>query len=204
MTTICSGDDGTTWCAVQNNGIYGFDANGKIVAHPTSPSGTYSIFRDSRGNYWLGTGRGLYAYNPLTGVYHQEVSISSNYINALVDDGRGHLFFSTYSKGFYSYDLNTGELRNFNMFQEDGERGRLHNNWVMSLLVDTQGMLWIGTSSNLCCYDPLNDTFRPYGWEVLLEGKSITSIYEDSQHRILVGTADGLYLYDKKKGDVMD
>ena len=203
VTTICSGDDGTTWCAVQNNGIYGFDANGKIVAHPTSPSGTYSIFRDSRGNYWLGTGRGLYAYNPLTGVYHQEVSISSNYINALVDDGRGHLFFSTYSKGFYSYDLNTGELRNFNMFQEDGERGRLHNNWVMSLLVDTQGMLWIGTSSNLCCYDPLNDTFRPYGWEVLLEGKSVTSIYEDSQHRILVGTADGLYLYDKKKGDVM-
>ncbi|MBQ9215906.1 MAG: response regulator [Prevotella sp.] len=203
VTSFCQGDNGMTWCAVQNNGIYGFDANGRMVAHPASPSNTYSIYRDHQGNYWIGTGKGLYAYNPLTGVYRKEISYDSDYINVMADDDKGHLFFSTYSKGFCSYDLKTKEVRNFNMRQTNDEKGRLHNNWVMSMMIDSKGKLWLGTSSNLCCYDPNDDTFRPYGWEVLLEGKSVTSLYENSRHQVLIGTDTGLYLYDEGKKDVV-
>ena len=203
VTSVCQGDNGMTWCAVQNNGIYGFDANGRITAHPASPSDTYSIYRDRQGNYWIGTGKGLYAYNPLTGAYRKEVDFESDYINAMIDDGQGHLYFSTYSKGFCSYNLKTRELRNYNMRQTDEKKGRLHNNWVMSLMIDSRGMLWIGTSSNLCCYDPASDSFRPYGWEVLMEGKSVTSLYEDSSRRVLAGTDTGLFLYDSRKGQMV-
>ena len=203
VTSFCQGDNGITWCAVQNNGIYGFDANGRMVAHPASPSDTYSIYRDHQGNYWIGTGKGLYAYNPLTGVFHKEISFDSDFINVMVDDGEGHLYFSTYSKGFCSYDLKTKELRNFNMRQTNEEKGRLHNNWVMSMMIDSKGKLWLGTSSNLCCYDPDNDMFRPYGWEVLMEGKSVTYLYENSSHQVLIGTDTGLYRYDESKKDVV-
>ena len=202
VTSICQGDNGMTWCAVQNNGIYGFDDNGRIVSHPASPSNTYSIYRDKQGQYWIGSGKGLYSYNPLTGAYKKEVDFESDYINVMIDDGDGHLYFSTYSKGFCSYDLRTKELRNFNMQQTDEERGRVHNNWVMSLLLDSKGLLWIGTSSNLCCYDPKADNFRPYGWEVLLEGTSVTALYENHQHQVLIGTDKGLYLYDNQTRDV--
>ena len=201
VTSVCQGDNGMTWCAVQNNGIYGFDANGRIVSHPVSPSNTYSIYRDKQGQYWIGSSKGLYSYNPLTGVSKKEVDFDSDYINVMVDDGKGHLYFSTYSKGFCSYDVNTKEMRNFNMNQINEKKGRIHNNWVMSMLIDSKGRVWLGTSSNLCCYDPENNMFRPYGWEVLLEGKSVTSLYEDGNHRILAGTDTGLLLYDSKKAD---
>ena len=211
VTSVCQGDNGMTWCAVQNNGIFGFDSNGKIVSHPDSPSNTYSLYRDKQGHYWIGSSKGLYSYNPLTGAYKKEVDFDSDYINVMTDDGKGRLYFSTYSKGFCMYDLRTKELRNFNMRQTNEEKGRLHNNWVMSMMIDSRGKLWVGTSSNLCCYDPDNDTFRPYGWEVLLEGKSVTALYErprvgasagmDERHRIVVGTDTGLFLYDSQKGD---
>ena len=203
VTSICEGDNGMTWCAVQNNGIYGFDANGKVVAHPASPAGTYSIYRDNQGGYWIGAGKGLYTYNPLTGASRQEVGFDCDYINAITEDKYGRLFFSTYSKGFCSYDTKTHELQNFTMQQTGERRGRIHNNWIMTMMIDSRGLLWLGTSSNLCCYDPEHDTFSPDGWEVLMEGKTVTALAEDSQRRILIGTDTGLYLYDSQRREVV-
>ncbi len=202
MTSFCMGDNGITWCAVQNNGIYGFDANGKMVAHPASPPKTYSIYRDGQGRYWIGSGDGLYSYNPLTGDYSREMSLCCDYVNMMTDDGKGHLYISTFSRGFCSYDVKTKDIRYFSMKDDGTVKGRLHNNWIMTMMLDSQGKLWIGTSSNLCCYDPERDTFRPYGWEVLMEGKTVTALYETLDHHMLIGTDMGLYLYDAKKGDV--
>ena len=203
VTSFCLGDGGITWCAVQNNGIYGFDGNGKMVAHPASPPKTYSIYRDRQGAYWIGSDDGVYSYNPLTGAYSKVFTLECDYINLMTDDGQGRMFISTYSKGFTSYDVKTKAIRHFSMRDEDKVRGRLHNNWVMTMMVDSRGKLWIGTSSNLCCYDPVNDNFHPYGWEVMLEGKTIYSLYEDRDHRVLVGTDAGIFLYNQKEGKVV-
>ena len=199
VTSFCQGDDGMTWLAVQNNGVYGFDAKGNVVAHPATPPKTYSIYRDSGGSYWIGSGDGLYSYQPTTGAYTKVVHFESDYINTMADDGYGKLFFSTYSKGFCSYDTKTKAFKNFSMSNNDPKRGRLHNNWIMVMMTDSRGLLWIGTSSNLSCYDPVKDTFKSQGWEVQLEGKTITSLYEDIDHRIIIGTDMGLYLYNRQK-----
>ncbi len=202
VTSFCQGDNGLIWCAVQNNGIYGFDANGKMVAHPASPPKTYSIYRDKSGRYWIGSGDGVYSYNPYTGAYKKEVPFHCDYVNTLSEDSQGHLYISTYSQGICSYDTRTKAVHQFSMHDDGTVKGRLHNNWVMAMLLDSNGKLWIGTSSNLCCYDPDRDTFRPYGWEVLLEGKTVTAFCETRDHHMMIGTDMGLYLYDAKKGDV--
>lgn len=200
VTSFCQGDDGMTWLAVQNNGVYGFDAKGNMVAHPAAPAKTYTIYRDKGGSYWIGDDNGVYSYQPTTGAYTKVVSFESDYINAMTDDGKGTLFFSTYSKGFCSYDVKTKTFRHFSMYDKDQGRGRLRNNWVMVMLLDSNGLLWIGTSSGLSCYDPVKNSFKSQGWEILLEGKTITSLYEDADHRIIIGTDMGLYLYNRQKG----
>ncbi len=202
VTSFCQGDDGMTWLAVQNNGIYGFDSKGNVVAHPASPAKTYAIYRDKGGSYWIGDDDGLYSYQPTTGSYTKVVSVESDYINAITDDGRGKMFFSTYSKGFCVYDLKTKAIKRFSMHDNDPRRGRLHNDWVMVMMIDSRGLLWIGTSSNLSCYNPVKDTFKSLGWEVLLEGKTITSLYEDIDHRVIIGTDVGLFLYNQQKATV--
>lgn len=203
LTSVCLGDNGMTWCAVQNNGIIGLDASGRVVAHPASPEGTYLLYRDKQGGYWVGTNGGVYAYDPLKGRAQKKVVFSNGHINAMADDGRGTLFFSVFSEGFCSYNVKTGELRRFNMHQDDPQRGRLHNDWISHLFFDSKGKLWICTASGVNCYDPVEDHFRPYGWEVVLDYNSVQTVYETSEHKILIGTNTGLYLYDNRKGDVV-
>ena len=199
LTSICAGDDGITWCAVQNNGIFGFDSQGRVVAHPASPEGTYVIYRDKTGQYWVGTNAGLYTYNPVTGASKQISSFKSGFINTITDDGNGHLFFSVYSQGFFLYDMHSGELRRFSMRDNEEKRGRLHNDWVSRLLVDSHGKLWICTASGINCYDPEEDHFHPYGWDVILDYNAIETVYETHDHKMLFGTNTGLYVYDSKK-----
>ena len=145
----------------------------------------------------------MYAYDPLTGRAQRKVMFSNGHINAMTDDGRGNLFFSVFSEGFCSYNVKTGELRRFNMHQNDSIRGRLHNDWISQLFFDSKGKLWICTASGVNCYDPVEDHFHPYGWEVVLDYNSVQTVFETSEHKILIGTNTGLYLYDNRKGDVV-
>ena len=203
LTSICAGDHQIVWCAVQNNGVFGLDEMGRLMAHPASPEGTYLLYRDRQGGYWVGTNGGLYAYDPTTGVSKQKVSFNNGFINAIADDGKGNIYFSLFGEGFCSYDTATGEVRRFNMHQEDEKRGRLHNDWVSRMLVDSRGLLWICTASGVNCYDPTKDNFLPFGWEVILDYNAVESVSETSDHRMLFGTNTGLYIYDMRKGDAV-
>ena len=199
LTSVCAGDNGMIWCAVQNNGIFGFDAQGRMVAHPSSPEGTYLVYRDGAGQYWIGTNAGLFAYNPLTGAARQKTAFKSGYINSITDDGKGKLFFSVFSQGFFLYDTKTGEQRRFSMHDTDEKRGRLHNDWISKLFVDSKGKVWICTASGINCYDPDEDHFHPYGWEVLMDYNSIESVCETRDHQMLIGTNTSLYFYDSQE-----
>ena len=203
LTSVCVGENGITWCAVQNNGIFGLDEKGRVVAHPASPEGTYLIYRDHTGNYWIGTNGALYAYNPQTGISQKKASFNNGFINAMTDDGKGHLFFSLFGEGFCIYDIATGEVRKYSMRAEDSPKGRLHNDWVSRLYADSRGMIWICTASGVNCYDPVEDHFHPYGWEVLLDYNAVFSVCETREHRFLIGTITGLYVYDVKKKEAV-
>ena len=203
LTSVCAGENGIIWCAVQNNGIFGMDEKGRVVAHPASPEGTYLIYRDKTGNYWLGTNGALYAYNPLTGAAQKKASFSNGFINAMVDDGKGHLVFSLFGEGMCVYDIASGGLKKFSMRDEDSPRGRLHNDWVSNLYTDSRGIIWICTASGINCYDPVGDHFHPYGWDVLLDYNAIQTVCETRDHRFLIGTITGLYIYDGKKKEAV-
>jgi len=203
LTSVCAGENGIIWCAVQNNGIYGMDERGRVVAHPASPEGTYLIYRDKTGNYWLGTNGALYAYNPLTGTAQKKASFSNGFINAMTDDGKGHLIFSLFGEGICSYNIPTGEIKKFSMRDEELPRGRLHNDWVSNLYTDSRGIIWICTASGINCYDPEGDHFHPYGWDVLLDYNAVQSVCETRDHRFLIGTITGLHIYDSKKKEAI-
>ena len=203
LTSICSGDNGITWCAVQNNGIYGLDAEGRLMAHPSSPQGTYLLYRDKRGDYWVGTNSGLFSYQPTTGASQQKVSFNNGYVNSITDDGKGNIYFSVFSEGLWVYHTATGQVNKFSMHDDDPKRGRLHNDWISKLTIDSKGKLWICTASGVNCYDPENDHFHPYGWEVVLDYNRVEAICETYDHKILFGTNFGLYIYDEKKREAV-
>ena len=195
VTSICKGDGGMTWCTVQGNGVFGFDSLGHIAARPSAPAQAECIFRDRARRYWIGTGNALYTYDPLRGQSQQVLTFDCDKLSAMTDDTLGRLYVSVYSKGFLCYDPLTRQTRHFTSAQKDDKRGWLCNNWVMAMMTDRKGRIWLATSSGVSCYDPQADNFRPFGWHQLLNSTLCFSICETHDGTILIGTENGLYTY---------
>ena len=184
ITSVCEGDAGRVWCTVQGNGIYGFDTSGHIVAHPSSPANVECLHSTPGGHYWIGTDDALYAYDPLTGRSEKMATFDCDKINAITDDGKDNLYISTFSKGFWKYNTQTKELKHY-----DSHDCGLSNNWVMAMMTDRNGYLWISTSSGVSCYNPQTDQFQKEQLEDIL----CFSLCQTREGGILVGTEQGLY-----------
>lgn len=201
VTAICEGDDGMIWCSVQNNGIYGFDSYGNLVAHPKAPRSVEYIFRDKQKSYWIGTNNALYSYNPHSGNYKLAFSLDCDKFNDLTEDGNGNIYASTFYRGFCKYNKASGQMINYHSSLDDERNEFLCNNWIQDILTDRQGLVWLASSRGVSCYDPQSDSFNGLGWH-----KNIMcySLCEMTNGDILIGTEQGIYTYHRKDNKVQE
>ena len=195
VSSMARGAGNDVWCTVQNSGVYHFDPDGKIIGHPAAPSGARQLLRARDGQYWLGTNSAVYRYNPVTGTASPCVHFDSFGVYSMVEGSDGKLYISAYSKGLYVYDPHTGTTTNYNMRMRSPQ-GFLCNDWVRCLKFDHRGLLWIATSNGVSCFDPRTKSFKPLGWDVILQGVVTDALEEDAQGNIVIGTDNGLYLYN--------
>ena len=199
ISSVCEGKGGILWCTVQGVGVYGFNAQGRVVAHPKAPDAVEFIFLDRQHRYWLGTDDGLYSYDPLTGASSLKVTFDCDKFNDMTSDDEGNIYISTFSRGFCVYNPQTGELRNYrNIGQDTVKTGHLCNDWIMCMTSDRNGVIWMGTSSGVSCFDPRTKRFLTYGWNQLLPEIMCFSICELHDGNVAIGTDRGLFLYDQK------
>lgn len=202
VSSIAPGENGETWCTVQNSGVFCFDASGKIIAHPTSPAGTCIIYKDRQGAYWISNGSALYSYNPHTGAYQEKLTFTSAGIYCMTDDNQGNLYISVYSKGLYIYNVESGKVTVLNMRQR-GNKGFLCNDWVRSMAFDHTGHLWIGTSNGVSCLNTKTLSFKDFGWNIILKDRQANGICEGKNGNMIIGTEEGLYLFDRKNNKTL-
>lgn len=199
VSSVCEGDGGMLWVTVQGNGIYGFNRQGRIVAKPTCPPNPEFIFRDKQKRYWVGTDDALYTYDPTTGRSQKQVTFDCDKFNDITSDDAGNIYISTYSRGFCIYNPQTGQLRNFRSADRDSLRGHICNDWVLAMMPDQEGRIWLATSDGLSCYDPKTDSFLSQGWLQQLTHVKCNSLCTTSRGDILIGTDEGLYVYKKEE-----
>jgi signal transduction histidine kinase/DNA-binding response OmpR family regulator len=199
VSSVCEGDGGMLWVTVQGNGIYGFNRQGRIVAKPTCPPNPEFIFRDKQKRYWVGTDDALYTYDPTTGRSQKQVTFDCDKFNDITSDDAGNIYISTYSRGFCIYNPQTGQLRNFRSADRDSLRGHICNDWVLAMMPDQEGRIWLATSDGLSCYDSKTDSFLSQGWLQQLTHVKCNSLCATSRGDILIGTDEGLYVYKKEE-----
>lgn len=91
-------------------------------------------------------------------------------------------------------------------FEEMRSLENFPNNEVLDLFQDSDGFIWIATSRGLYSYDGYNideykaNIYRPN----LFNNNRITTVGEDLDKRIYVGTNNGLAIIDKRTGGVFN
>lgn len=201
LSSMTKGSDGAIYATVHNECLYRTTATGPGTTAVLHLPEINHVYRDSHGQIWIGTDNRVFSFDEKSGRASLVATLDGTSVNGMADDGKGNLYVSAFTKGMCRINTATGEKRYFSMYQtNDTVRGWLCNNWIMSMTRDSRGMIWIGTTSGVSCYDPAKDTFRPYGWNVLLDGKMCMSLAEDADGNIAIGTTLGLYRYDRKTG----
>ncbi|WP_158242872.1 two-component regulator propeller domain-containing protein [Siphonobacter sp. BAB-5405] len=87
--------------------------------------------------------------------------------------------------------------RNFSVFKNDpSDSTTLSDNYILSLLSDSRGKLWVGTTQGLNYYDSRNNVFHrlnsPLEKQQGLATLAIHCLFEDSKGSIWVGTSAGV------------
>ena len=99
-------DGGWLWVGTYGDGLYRIDLRTRQMKHFTQ-AGTgldnldvYSVFRDSRGQLWIGTKMGICRYDDVSQTITCAFGLGHNSdVVDICEDARGHLWFASLGKG---------------------------------------------------------------------------------------------------------
>lgn len=186
-----------------DGGISLFD-NGHFQNIQNNPADPYSlsndrvfdIFQDDGGIIWIGTYQGVNKWNPANAAFNHTLlkmnGILSpfNVITDIAQDSFQNYFVATYGGGVAVLDRNKQVMDVLNI--DSG----LPDNRVMSVLIDNNDGIWVGTRSKGIAYRAYNTKeWKIYqniaGDDRSLPKNGVTDILQDSAGKIWISTFDG-------------
>lgn len=114
-------------------------------------------------------------------------------ISSLIEDHEGYVWIGTKDVGLFRYDGYA-----FTSFSYDpSDPFSLAGNDVFFVFEDSRNMLWVGTDNALCYYHPYEKEFLKLKLfttgDTRVVPRNITSITEDGQGNLLIGTNIGIF-----------
>ncbi|MEO7989144.1 MAG: two-component regulator propeller domain-containing protein [Chryseolinea sp.] len=226
VLSINKDHDKNIWVGLDSEGIDMIEAGTNKIFHfprdfenqnDLSFSSVYSICVDAFNDIWLGTSgygvihlkvsktaKGKYLLKEYDQLSHpgktRPISISSNIVYTIVEEKPNLLWFGTRGGGIYKYNALTKEIEE-HIQASANEKNSLSNDDVLSLYIDKEEQLWIGSSGGL---HRMFLQSKPYKIEHFtqhegLPNNTIHGILEDAKANIWLSTNHGLVMYDRAK-----
>lgn len=205
VSQFCEDPSGNLWIATEDGGLNYFDVKTKKISRPvkTTYHNTHALLLDGE-NLWIGTfSRGIDVYNTRTKKlvnyrYDEENvhTINDDCIFSIYKTSTGDIYIGT-PVGLNKYDRTKNEFVRINEvsgFIYDMKEDDAGDLWLASygngvIKLDVQSKRWIE-------YDKIKKPSNP------IVGSKLTSIYMDSQRRIIFSSeGKGIFIYDKKTDD---
>ncbi|MEP5611062.1 MAG: two-component regulator propeller domain-containing protein [Cyclobacteriaceae bacterium] len=187
--------EGKVWIGTANGISY--LEKGKVTSNKLGDFPAINTIRDilcdSRRQLWIGTSAGLVLYQ--NGRIVKRITtregLSNNRVRRISEAQNGDLWIGT-AKGLNRYSVESGEMRSY------GTAHGLSNEFILSLLVDSQDRVWVGTNGGglLLLQD---DTFQSFADAEGLESNIIFGIDEDQNGTLWVSTNSGITRYKDEK-----
>lgn len=214
LSVMCLAEDadGNIWIGTQN-GLNKLDPLTEKISRYYEGTGPgaipykwcNSLYRDKQNRLWLTTEKGIALYDKGTNsflnypvsVFGQDETINK-FISKVLEDHKGRFWLAT-SFGVKLFDRNTKTYQSF-FYKED--KGILpHSYPIMSVAEDDDGDIWAGTwGGGLLKYDEIKNEFEKvkaggndFGAYIISD---ISPLTVSSQHYLLLGTNEGILLFD--------
>lgn len=148
---------------------------------------------DSQKNIWIGTeDAGLNMFNPATRTFTRGILPDKNIHSLLIDQGK--LWVGTFSKGLYSVNLKTRQIR---AYRNTSDKNSLSDDNIYSIYKDASGVIWIGSMTGLQYYNSKTDDFVRVQEHVIKS--QVNDIIEDYKGILWFSTiGNGLFSYNKR------
>lgn len=208
IETILEDRQGRLWIGTRKGGLELFDPETETFTHrvheqndPQSLSSNFIrvLFEDSNQNLWIAHWNGALdlsdeSRNAFRQLSIQGKKLTDSPITAMVESPENIIWVATQGDGLYRLEHENGEvLARAHYSSSAAAQNQLSSNTILSLLLDSQNRLWIGSEDagidildlatgtwQHCQHDPFNRSS--------LNHNSIWSIYEDRTENIWVGT----------------
>ncbi|WP_317852066.1 two-component regulator propeller domain-containing protein [Paraclostridium sp. AKS73] len=205
---LCDDEDGYTWVGSANSGLYKINVKtNEITSYKCDPFDESSIpcysigaiKKDSKGNLWIGTSKGLALYNKkednfeiYTHKIYDKNSLVNNDVKSLMEDSNGLIWVGTYS-GLSVFDTES-KIKHYKAGQDKDYL--LSENIVHGIYEDKDGDLWVGTNSK-----GVNIIDRKKNKSVYLSTKTEKEFTNDSVNDI---TGKGNQIYIATDGGLIE
>lgn len=165
------------------------------------------ILQIDSGSLWLATADGLAQFEIISGQFrfYPEASargngLSAKLMNGLSADKDRNIWIATFGGGLVKFNPTTGAVERF--MNKPNNPNSLPNNDVTVALVDSHGVVNIGTTNGFSQYVPETQKFNNFAIEKnnrhAISMGSVLDIMEDADGNIWVGTDWGLNIIDRE------
>ncbi|PRY55151.1 signal transduction histidine kinase [Arcticibacter pallidicorallinus] len=204
--------DGKLWIGTYVNGLFALDVRtGKYEQYAKNGvvkglinNSVFCLKEDSRGNIWIGTnGDGISVYNPETKVFRSIYKNTSaagtprlptnGYIRAIEEDSRGDIWIGSHGSGLAVFKP---QNESFKLY--DKTNSRLPNNVVLSVVMDRNKKIWVGTRGGLSLFNEKTGQFTTYSEKDGLSNAAVYEIIEDGRGLLWLSTTSGISSFDPK------
>jgi signal transduction histidine kinase/ligand-binding sensor domain-containing protein/DNA-binding response OmpR family regulator len=176
-----------------------------------SDSDITAVFEDSKGELWVGTrGGGVNRFDRASERFTRVSGAPTRDITSIVEDSSGAIWVASESEGLARLTRRGArDVAVERLVHSATDPSSIASNFVMALLVDRRGVLWVGTGSGLDRREPTASggmTFAHYTVNsptpLALIDTAVTSLAEDSRGRLWIGSLPGVSAFDSSRTSV--
>lgn len=193
-------DDSYVWLGTLNGVVILDKIKGNVVNEYDITKGLphnsiAQVFRTAEGKVAVATKTDrLYLIDPESGVSSGSSVMpgTMNSISSFCQDRGGNIWAGT--EGYGLYGLYGDSL--YSITREE----QLMSDYCYSVLADSRNRIWAGHERGFSVYDIASGIMRTYGTDFAQGGKcNPNGMYESDDGKVLIGTTQGLIIYDSNK-----
>lgn len=210
VTALTPDTDGGLWMAVEENGLFHFDAEGNVLMHLSYrkdgsglPADVMSLLMARDGRLWVGAflGRAGWVdtasgdFHPITAKAEDGPPRPLTHVNGIAEGTDGTLWMSTVGNGLIHYHPASGKVSVYNT-SSPGEEA-IPSDYLQCVALDAAGRVFFGTGNGVGCLDVHSGSFTSvFGRNNIFDDVPVNCICFDRHQRLWAGSDEGLLCYD--------